>query len=45
MDVAKFETFRSFSILNMALMFLIKLNKTAMQSVLKILESHYGFFK
>ena len=29
MDVAKYETFRNFAILNKALMFLIKLNKTA----------------
>ena len=32
-DIAKFETFRNFTILNKALLFLIKLNKTAVQSI------------
>ena len=34
-DIAKSETFRNFTTLNKALLFLIKLNKTAVQSVLK----------
>ena len=33
MDIAKSETFRSFTILNKDLLFLIKLNKTAVQSI------------
>ena len=33
MDVAESETFKSFTVLNKALLFLIKLNKTAVQSV------------
>ena len=33
MDRAKSETFKYFTILNMALLFLIKLNKTALQSI------------
>ena len=33
MDVAKSETFRNFTILEKALLFLIKFNKTAVQSV------------
>ena len=35
MDIAKFETFKNFTILNKALLFLMKLNKTAVQSVAK----------
>ena len=35
MDIAKFETFKSFTILNKVLLFLIKLNETAVQSVPK----------
>ena len=31
-DVAKFETFNNFTLLNKALLFLIKFNKTAVQS-------------
>ena len=42
MDIAKSKTFKYLTILNKALLFLIKLNKTAVQSVPKILESHYG---
>ena len=42
MDIAKSETFKNFTILNKALLFLIELNKTAVQSVPKILESQYG---
>ena len=34
MDIAKSETFKNFIILNKALLFLIKLSKTAVQSVL-----------
>ena len=34
MDIAKSKTFRNFAILNKALIFFIKLNQTAMQSVL-----------
>ena len=37
MDIAKSETFKNFIILNKALLFLIKLSKTAVQSVPKIL--------
>ena len=33
MDIAKSETFKSFIILDKALLFLIKLSKTAVQSV------------
>ena len=33
MDIAKSETFKNFAISNKALLFLIKLNKTAVQSV------------
>ena len=33
MDIAKFETFKNFIILNKALLFLIKLSKTAVQSI------------
>ena len=33
MDIAKSETFKNFIILNKALLFLIKLSKTAVQSV------------
>ena len=36
MDIAKSETFKNFIILNKALLFLIKLSKTAVQSVPKI---------
>ena len=36
MDIAKSETFKNFTVLNKALLFLIKLNKTAVQSVPKI---------
>ena len=36
MDIAKSETFKNFTILNKALLFLIKLSKTAVQSVLRI---------
>ena len=36
MDIAKFEMCRNFTILNQALVFLIKLHKTAVQSVPKI---------
>ena len=35
MDIAKSETFKNFIILNKALLFLIKLSKTAVQSVPK----------
>ena len=43
MDIAKSETFKNFIILNKALLLLIKFeSKTAVQSVPKILESHYG---
>ena len=38
MDIAKSETFKNFIILNKALLFLIKLSKTAVQSV-----PNYGF--
>ena len=34
--MTKSETFKNFSVLNKALLFLIKLNKTAVQSVPKI---------
>ena len=40
MDIAKYETFKNFTILSKALLFLIKLNKTAMQSVPKFHYSH-----
>ena len=33
MDIAKSETFNYFTILNKALLFLIKVNKTAVQSI------------
>ena len=33
MDIAKSETFKYFTILNMALLFLIKVHKTAVQSI------------
>ena len=33
MDIAKSETFKNFTILSKALLFLIKLNKTAVQSL------------
>ena len=33
MDIAKSETFKNFIILNEALLFIIKLSKTAVQSV------------
>ena len=33
MDIAKSEAFKYFTILNMALLFLIKVNKTAVQSI------------
>ena len=36
MDIAKSETFKYFTILNMALLFLIQVNKTAVQSIPKI---------
>ena len=36
MDIAKFETFKNFTILNKTLLFAIKLHKTAVQSVSKI---------
>ena len=42
MDIAKSETFKNFIILNRALMFLIKLSKTAVQSVPKIKFIVYG---
>ena len=32
MDLAKLETFKSFTVLNKTLLFLIKLNETAVQS-------------
>ena len=35
MDIAKSEAFKNFTILNMASLFLIELNKTAVQSVPK----------
>ena len=35
MDIAKSETFKNFIIFNKALLFLIKLSETAVQSVLK----------
>ena len=38
MDIAKSKTFKNFIILNKALLFLIKLSKTAVQSVSKILH-------
>ena len=38
MDIAKSETFKNVIILNKALLFLIKLSKTAVRSVLK----HFG---
>ena len=41
MDIAKCETFKNFTTLKKALLFLIKLNKTAVQSVSKILKRHY----
>ena len=37
MDIAKSETFKNFIVLNKALLFLIKLSKTAVQSVPKSL--------
>ena len=40
MDIAKSETFKNFIILNKALLFLIKLSKTAVQSVLKLFRLH-----
>ena len=36
MDIAKSETLKNFIILNKALLFLIKLSKTAVQSVPKV---------
>ena len=39
MDIAKIKTFKIFSILNKALLFLMKLNKTAVQSVTN--QEHY----
>ena len=39
MDIVKSETFKIFRILNKALLFLIELNKTAVQSVPKIMKS------
>ena len=46
MDVAKYVTFRNFTILNKVLLFLIKLNKTAVQSVPKIFiqTNSFSFF-
>ena len=44
MDITKSETFKKFSILNKALLFLIKLNKTALQSVPKITWNHFTKF-
>ena len=41
MVIAKFETLKNFSILNKALLFLIKLNKTALQSVPKLIYNSY----
>ena len=38
MDIAKSETFKNFIILNKALLFLIKLSKTAVQSVPKNIQ-------
>ena len=37
MDIAKSETFKNFNILNKALLFLIKLSKTAIQLTIGIL--------
>ena len=50
MDKAKSETFKNFTVLNKALLFFIKLNKTAVQSVPKIegtvrFERRYGTLK
>ena len=42
MDIVKSETFKIFRILNKALLFLIELNKTAVQSVPKIMKSVFG---
>ena len=42
MDIAKSETFKYFTILNKALLFLIKVNKTTVQSEPKILQSRFG---
>ena len=39
MDIAKSETFKNFIIWNKALLFLIKLSKTAVQSVPKLFLS------
>ena len=36
MNVAKYETFTNFTILDKALLFLIKLDKTAVQSILSV---------
>ena len=45
MDIAKSETFKNFIILNKALLFLIKLSKTAVQSVPKTkTEDTISFF-
>ena len=41
MDIAKSETFKKFCIWNEALLFSIKLNKTALQSVPKITLNHF----
>ena len=43
MDIAKSETFKNFIILNKALLFLIKLSKTAVQSVPKIHNNVLSF--
>ena len=37
-DVAKYKMFGNFTVLNKALLFLIKLNRTAMQSVLCLMS-------
>ena len=43
-DKAKSEAFKKFSIWNKALLFSIKLNKTALQSVPKITSNHFTKF-
>ena len=45
MDIAKSETFKNLTILNKALLFLIKLNKTAVQAVPIINQFLTIFFK
>ena len=44
MDVAESETLKNSIILNKALLFLIKLNKTAPQSVPKIISTRGKFY-